>query len=109
VAESPCTIHFATEDKKSIVDGTKTQISMTEVPDPRVKIGALVHAAIWEPHIADLHITSVERKKLRYFNEEDAKREGGCTLTQFKKKWKETNGQWDDDQLVYIIRFEKVK
>ena len=109
VAESPCTIHFATEDKKSIVDGTKTQISMTEVPDPRVKIGALVHAAIWEPHIADLHITSVERKKLRYFNEEDAKKEGGCTLTQFKKKWKETNGQWDDDQLVYIIRFEKVK
>jgi ParB family chromosome partitioning protein len=109
VAESPCTLQFATEDKKSIADGTKTQISMTEVPDPGIKIGALVHAAIWEPHIADLHITSVERKKLRYFNEEDAKREGGCTLMQFKKKWKETNGQWDDDQLVYIIRFEKVK
>jgi len=109
VAESPCTLHFTAEDKKSILDGTKTQTSMTEVPDQKVKIGALVHAAIWEPHIADLHITSVERKKLKYFNEEDAKREGGCTITQFKKKWKETNGQWDDDQLVYIIRFEKVK
>jgi len=107
VAESPFTLHFTAEDKKSIVDGTKTQTSMTEVPDQKVKVGAVVHAAIWEPHIADLHITSVERKKLKYFSEEDAKREGGCTLTQFKKKWKETNGQWDDDQLVYIIRFEK--
>ncbi|HVP16848.1 MAG TPA: ParB/RepB/Spo0J family partition protein [candidate division Zixibacteria bacterium] len=109
VAELPCSLHFTADDKKSIVDGTKTQTSMTEVPDQKIKIGALVLAAIWEPHIADLHITSVERKKLKYFNEEDAKREGDCTLTQFKKKWKETNGQWDEDQLVYIIRFEKVK
>jgi ParB family chromosome partitioning protein len=109
VAESPCTLHFMAEDKLSIVDGTKTQTSMTEMPDQKIKMGALVHAAIWEPHIADLHITSVERKKLKYFNEEDAKREGGRTLAQFKKRWKETNGQWDDDQLVYIIRFEKAK
>lgn len=109
VSESPITMHFTAEDKKNIIDGTKTQTSMTEVPDQKLKTGALVHAAIWEPHIADLHITSVERKKLKYFNEEDAKRDGGCTLTQFKKKWKETKGQWDDDQLVYIIRFEKAK
>ena len=109
VAESPITMHFTAEDKKTIIDGTKTQTSMTEVPDQKIKMGALVHAAIWEPHIADLHITSVERKKLKYFNEEDAKRDGGCALTQFKKKWKETKGQWDDDQLVYIIRFEKAK
>jgi len=109
VAESPCTLHFATEEKRIIVEGTKTQMSMTHVPDPKVKVGALVHAAIWEPHVAELRIMSVERKKLRYFNEEDAAREGGFTLSQFKKKWKEINGQWDDDQLVYIIRFEKVK
>ena len=109
VSEQPFTLHFSAEDKKGIIDGTKTQTSMTEVPDQKLRGGALVHAAIWEPHIADLHITSVERKKLKYFNEEDAKRDGGCTLTQFKKKWKETKGQWDDDQLVYIIRFEKAK
>ena len=109
VAESPCTLHFTSEDKRNIIDGTKTQVSMTEVPDQRVKIGALVHAAIWEPHVAKLHITSVERKKLKYFNEEDARREGGYSLTEFKKIWKETNGEWNEDQLVYIIRFEKAK
>jgi ParB family chromosome partitioning protein len=109
VAESPCTLHFAAEDKKIIAEGVKTQTSMTEVPDQKVKVGAFVHAAIWEPHIADLRITSVERKKLKYFNEEDAIREGGYSLAQFKRRWKEINGQWDDDQLVYIIRFEKTK
>lgn len=109
VAESPRTLHFAAEEKKMIVEGTKTQASMTEVPDPKVKVGAVVHAAIWEPNVADLRITSVERKKLRYFNEEDAVREGGYTLTQFRRRWKEINGRWDDDQLVYIVRFEKIK
>jgi DNA-binding Lrp family transcriptional regulator len=109
VAESPCTLHFAAEDKKGLVEGTKAQTSMTEMPDPKVKVGAIVYAAIWEPHIADLHITSVERKKLKYFNEDDADREGGYTLAQFKRRWKEINGHWDDDQLVYIIRFEKMK
>jgi ParB family chromosome partitioning protein len=107
VAESPCTLHFAAEDKKIIVEGAKTQTSMMEPPDPKVKVGALVHAAIWEPHVADLRITSVERKKLRYFDEDDAEREGGYSLAQFKKRWKKINDRWDDDQLVYIIRFEK--
>lgn len=109
VARSPFTLHFTAEDKRSIIDGRKTQTSTPEAPDPKVKVGATVHAAIWEPHIAELRITSVERKKLRYFNEEDAAREGGYTLAQFKKKWKETNGQWDENQLVYAIRFEKTE
>jgi hypothetical protein len=46
---------------------------------------------------------------LKYFDDEDAKREGGYTLKQFKQLWKETHGEWDEGQLVYVIRFEKVK
>ena len=68
-----------------------------------------MRAAIYEPHVADLRITSIERKRLKYFNEEDAKREGGYTLKEFKHKWKETHGEWDENQLVYVIHFEKVK
>jgi|GEM_PF-481996 len=108
VAESPHMLHFASEDKKGLIEGTKTQISTTETPDPKLKVGATVRAAIWEPSVAELRITSVERKKLKYFNEDDAVREGGYTLAQFKRKWKETHGEWDDDQLVHIIRFEKI-
>jgi ParB family chromosome partitioning protein len=109
VAETPCELQLAAVDKKPLLDGIKTQTSRTSPPDPKVKIGVTVHATIWEPHIADLRITSVERKRLRYFDEEDAKREGGYTLKEFKEKWEETYGEWDEDQLVYVIHFEKIK
>ncbi|NWF87802.1 ParB/RepB/Spo0J family partition protein [Candidatus Bathyarchaeota archaeon] len=107
--EMPCEMYFAADDKKLLLDGTKTQASRTDLPNPKMKAGSIVHATIQEPHIADLRITSVERKKLRYFDEEDAKREGGYTLEEFKRKWKKVHGEWDENQLVYVIHFEKVK
>jgi ParB family chromosome partitioning protein len=109
VTEAPCELRFTAGDKEPLLDGTKTQTSRIDVPDPKVKAGATVHAAIWEPHIADLRITSIERKKARYFDEDDAKREGGYTLEEFKKKWEEMHGEWDENQLFYVIHFEKVK
>jgi len=109
VKEAPCEIQFVAEDKKALLDGTKTQTSRISVPDPKIKAGAIVHATILEPHIADLRIKSIERKKLRYFDEEDAKREGGYTLEQFRQRWRKMYGEWDENQLVYIISFEKIK
>jgi hypothetical protein len=46
---------------------------------------------------------------LKYFDEEDAKREGGYTLEEFKKVWKEIHEEWDENQIVYVISFERVK
>ncbi len=109
VAEAPYEMQFEAIDKEPLLKGIKTQTSRTSAPDPRIKAGAIVRAAIWEPRIADLRISSVERKRLKYFDEEDAKREGGYTLEQFKKLWKKTHGEWDEDQLVYVIHFEKSK
>jgi len=109
VAEAPCELEFTSDDKKPLLEGAKTQTSRTYLPDPKVKAGATVHAVIWEPHVAELRITSMERKRLKYFDEEDAKREGGYTLEEFREKWKETHGEWDENRLVYVIHFEKVK
>jgi ParB family chromosome partitioning protein len=109
VAEAPCKLEFMADDKKLLLEGDKTQTSRIDMPDPKIKAGATVHAVIWEPHIADLRIASIERKRLRYFDEEDARREGGYTLEKFKRRWKETHGGWDENQLVYVIHFEKVK
>jgi ParB family chromosome partitioning protein len=109
VEEAPYVLQFAASSKKPLVEGKKTQTSMTTIPDPKVKAGAIVHAAIWEPRIADLRITSVERKRLKYFDEEDARREGGYTLEQFRRIWKEEHGEWDENQLVYVVHFEKTK
>ena len=108
VAEAPYELQFMGVDKELIIEGKKTQTSRTTIPDPKVKAGAIVHASISEPRIADLRITSIERKKLRYFNEEDAQRESDFTLNEFKKIWKEVHGEWDEDQLVYVIHFEKL-
>lgn len=109
VVDAPYEMEFEAADKESLIKGTKTQASRTSVPDPKIKAGAVVHASIWEPHMADLRITSIERKRLKYFDEEDAKREGEYTLEQFKRRWKRAHGEWNEDQLVYVIHFEKIK
>lgn len=109
VAEAPCELEFTAEDKQALVNGSKTQTSRISIPDPKIKAGATVHAVVWEPRVADLRITSIERKKLKYFDEEDAKREGGYTLTEFKKTWRKVHEEWDENQLVYVIHFEKIE
>jgi ParB/RepB/Spo0J family partition protein len=107
VSESSCELEFLPADRNALVRGTKTQMSTTSIPDPKIKAGATVHAAIWEPHIAELRITSIERKRLKYFDEEDAKREGDYKLAEFRKMWSSIHGDWNEDQLVYVIHFEK--
>jgi hypothetical protein len=107
VEEAPFELQFSAVDKEPLINGTKTQMSRTSIPDLRIKAGARVHATIMEPHVTDLLITAIERKRLKYFDEEDAKREGGYTLKQFRKIWEESHGSWDENQLVYVIRFEK--
>lgn len=108
VAKIPYELPFRLSHMKPILDGAKVQTSRTGIPNPKVKVGAIVHAAVWEPHFADLRITYIERKRLKYFDEEDAKREGGYTLEDFKKVWKDIHGEWNEDQFVYVIHFEKV-
>lgn len=109
VVEAPSDLQFLSDDKQKILQGKKTQTSRTTIPDPKMKIGATVHAVIQEPRFADLRIVSIERKRLRYFNEDDAKNEGYDMLEEFKQKWQEIYEEWDESQLVYIIHFEKLK
>jgi ParB family chromosome partitioning protein len=108
IVKAPHELPFPALDKETLINGTKTQTSRTNMPDPRIKAGAIVHAAISEPHIADLRIISIERKRLKYFDEEDAKREGCADLREFKERWKKDHAELDENQLVYVIHFEKV-
>lgn len=109
VEDAPYEMEFGAADKELLLKGIKTQASTPHTPDPKIKAGATVAAAIWEPRVADLRVTSTERKRLKYFDEEDAKREGGYTLEQFRKQWKKSHGEWNEDQLVYVIHFERTK
>jgi len=109
VAEAPVELAFRAADMKLILERKKTQSGRPSPQDPKIKAGNTVHAIVSEPSFADLLITSIERKRLKYFDEEDAKREGADTLEEFKTHWKETYGGWDEDQFAYVIHFEKAK
>jgi hypothetical protein len=54
-------------------------------------------------------VTDVYRKKLNEFDEEDAKREGGYSLEQFKEVWERIHGVWEPNEAVTIIRFKLSK
>jgi ParB/RepB/Spo0J family partition protein len=105
--ESPCELYFSATSKMPIIQGVQTQTSRVIAPDTRIKPGNIVHATILEPHFVDLRVISVERKRLKYFTEDDAEAEGAKTLEIFKRNWIEKHDKWSEDQLVYIIRFQK--
>jgi len=105
VVEAPYELPFRLGHMEPILKGIKTQTSRRGIPDPRVKEGAIVHAAVWEPHFADLRIEKIERKKLGDFTEEDAQREGGYTLEEFREVWRNLHGDWNPNENVYVIHF----
>jgi ParB family chromosome partitioning protein len=109
VIEAPYELPFRLSHMEPILKGTKTQTSRKGIPDPKVKVGARVHAAVWEPHVADLIITLIERKRLADFTELDAEREGGYTLEEFKKVWQNIHGEWNENEVVYVIHFSLAK
>jgi ParB family chromosome partitioning protein len=108
IVEAPFELPFRLAHMKPILDGQKVQTSRKGIPDPKVAVGSIIHAAVWEPHFADLRIISIKRKRLGDFTEDDAQKEGGYTLNQFKKVWTDLHEKWDDNEIVYVINFEKV-
>jgi len=105
VEEAPVLLPFSKKHADDILIGRKTQTSRKGTY-PNIKSGRIVRAAI--THFADLEILDVNRKKLGDFDENDAQREGGYTLEQFKEVWKKLHGVWNPNEAVSIIRFRLV-
>jgi hypothetical protein len=108
IKEEPHELVFEPSDIEPVLQGVKVQMISRTAPNPKVKAGVSVQASVYVPHFADLRIESVERKRLRYFDEEDAKKEGYHGLTEFKQAWKKKHGEWNEDELVYIVHFQKI-
>jgi len=109
IKAEPYELTFEPNDMEPIMNGAKTQLASRSLPSSRIKTGDTVQASVYVPHFADLRVISVERKRLRFFDQEDAKREGYTSLVEFKRAWKKKHGKWDDDELVHIVRFEKMQ
>ena len=101
--ETPPVLPFSRAHADAILKGSKSQTSRKS-KDPRIQPGAIVRGAI--THFADLKIVDVQRKRLGDFDEEDARREGGYTLEEFKDVWRNLHGEWNPDETVYVIEFE---
>lgn len=102
VEEAPIFLPFSKIHADDILNSVKTQTSR-KGKDPRLQKGVTVRAQI--THFADLEITGVYRKRLGDFDDEDAKREGGYTLDQFKEVWISLHGEWNPSELVNVIGF----
>jgi ParB family chromosome partitioning protein len=107
VTEAPAELTFRLTDAEQVLKGSKTQIIQKTAPDPRIKPDATIKATVFEPHLVDLRIVSVERKRLKYLTEDDAKNQGDKSLEEFKKHWKTAHGEWSENDLVYIIHFQR--
>ncbi len=105
----PSELFFEPADLEPVVKGDKTQITSRSAPDSRIKTGVTVHASVYVPRFVDLQIVSVERKRLRFFDVEDARREGYSSLAEFRRSWKNKYGEWDGDELVHIVGFRKAE
>ena len=53
-------------------------------------------------------IDKAYRQKLGDMTEEDAQKEGGYTLAEFKKVWESINGKWDPDEEVWVYEFHTI-
>ena len=112
VLEAPPELPFRLDHAKMILAGKKTQTSRFLRQDEiaNLRAGSVVVANIWEPRFAELEVIAVLTKKLSQFTEEDAKREGGYTLSQFREVWESIHGPdaWSPGKEVTVIQF-KVK
>jgi len=109
IKAEPFELTFEPNDVEPILMGAKTQMTSRSPPSPKMKTGDTVQASVYVPHFADLRIVSIERKRLRYFDQDDAKREGYTSLAEFKRTWKKKHGEWNDDELVHIVHFQRVE
>lgn len=106
VEEAPISLPFSKIHADAILNENKTQTSRKS-KDPRLHSGVTVRAQV--TNFADLVVTDVYRKKLGDFDDEDAKREGGYTIDEFKKVWKTLHGEWNPNESVYVIKFRLAK
>ena len=106
IEEAPIYLPFSKAHGDAILKGVKTQTARKGI-SPGLKPNTIVHARI--THFADLEVINVARKKLGDFDEKDAKREGGYTLEEFKKIWKNLHGEWNPNESVYVIQFKLAK
>jgi hypothetical protein len=98
---------FKPEHIIPIQTGAKTQTRRVW-KKARVLVGSIQKAKLEmmkSDYFARLKITLIRQDRLGNMTEEDAKKEGGYTLEEFKVLWAKINGSWNPDQVVWVVDF----
>ena len=77
----------------------------------RCNVGALHQAKtkmLSKEHFAKLLIKNVWQEKLGDISEESADLEGGYTQKEYRVIWKDINGWYDPDKVLWAVRFDRV-
>ncbi len=103
IDEAPVFLPFSRNHAEQVTKGNKTQTTRKS-KDPKLQKGTIVRTQV--THYSDIEVSDILRKKLGDFTEEDAQREGGYSLEEFKEVWINLHGSWNPEESVYVIRFK---
>lgn len=93
-----------------ILIGLKTQTRRTW-KKARVKVGSTQQAKtelISKHYFAQLKVLAVYQERLGDITEHDAYDEGGYTLESYKEVFQRIYGDWDDNLVVWVVKFEVI-
>ena len=96
---------FSEEHIQLILEGKKTQTRRRHV---RVlKVGRIyrIQTNWYEWTDIRILITRAFQQRLGDITEEDAKKEGGYTVEEFRRVWEQINGVYDPEEIVTVYEF----
>lgn len=53
-----------------------------------------------------IRVSDVYEEPLGEMDEEDATKEGGYSLPEFRDVWREIHGKWTPEETIYVVEFE---
>ena len=101
---------FRPEHIQMILNGTKTE-TRRDWKRRMAKVGGeykVKKTMLSKEYYATIKCTTLFRQRLGDMTEQDAQAEGGYTLKEYKQVFKDIYGFWDDNKVLYVIRFEYV-
>jgi len=97
---------FSEEHIRLILEGKKTQTRRRHIHVLKVGRVYRIQRNWYEWTDIRIIITRAFQQRLGDISEEDARREGGYTLEEFRSVWEEINGSWDPQEVVWVYEFE---
>ena len=89
----------------------KTETRRAWKDNPKVKVGRYYsimrdYRHKHNPDDGYIIIKKLWQQRLGDMTEQEAQAEGGYFLLKYKQVWKEINGSWNDDDIVWVVDFE---